>query len=154
VTRPDASRPAPPVAVVAPPDAATHVAPRPADAGAPVIDAAVADAANRPDPTRPLSGVGLLREPASAPPYFERVSCGSARPGDRVVTAAWSTRGYGGGRCEGAGCGPALARALQHGRAVGESTRVRLTLDRENVVGEKPERVEARCRVLAGGGAR
>ncbi|MCB9540028.1 MAG: hypothetical protein H6704_27760 [Myxococcales bacterium] len=82
------------------------------------------------------------------PPALASARCGDAAEGDRLVTARWSTRGYGGGRCAGHECPTRLVRALQHARAVGESIRLTLTLAREADEAHAPVRtVAAQCRV-------
>ncbi|MCK6569668.1 protein kinase [Myxococcota bacterium] len=96
---------------------------------------------------RVFPGLGAAFLHGDAAPVFERVQCGTARTGDRLAAAQWSTPGYGGGRCDGASCGEALARALIRTGQVGESAQLELTLDR---VEPEAARLKVRCRI--GGG--
>jgi serine/threonine-protein kinase len=124
------------------------------DAAHPAVPAPAGDAAHLADPAHaetaqstpdrharrfPLPGLGVLEAQGDAA-KFASVNCGSARAGDRVVTVRWSTRGYGDGRCDGGGCGPALARALREGQSVGEAVHVQLTVERDAAA-----RVDVRC---------
>lgn len=96
---------------------------------------------------RVFPGLGAAFLLGDVPPVFERVQCGLAQTGDHLVAAAWSTPGYGGGRCDAGGCGEALARALIRAQQVGETAQVELTLDRPP---PDAQRLKVRCRI--GGG--
>ena len=73
-----------------------------------------------------VRGLGTLLTTSEGDAVFERVNCGTAAPGDQLVTVDWSTRGYGGGQCRGARCPRALARAVQKAAAAAEPVRLRL----------------------------
>lgn len=95
-----------------------------------------------------LGALGEIWTHGARPPALAAARCGDAAEGDRLVTARWSTRGYGSGRCEGNDCAGRLVRALQHARSVGESMRVTLTLAREADEAHAEVRtVAAQCRV-------
>jgi hypothetical protein len=102
----------------------------------------------RPD-TRTLGGLGtIFHDPhdASEAPVFEKVRCGAAAVGDRLLSAQWQTPGYGGGSCDAGACAEDLPRGLAKAQQVGESTTVRLSLSHA-APGSAPARVDARCKV-------
>ncbi len=95
--------------------------------------------------TRSLRRVGTLWAREGARPVFAKPSCPGVKVGDRLVTARWSTPGYGSGRCAGADCLGKLARGLQKARSLGEELRLRLSLER--VESDEPRTVETGCNV-------
>jgi serine/threonine protein kinase len=102
----------------------------------------------RPD-TRTLGGLGtIFHDPhdASEAPVFEKVRCGAAAVGDRLLSAQWQTPGYGGGSCDAGACAEDLPRGLAKAQQVGELTTVRLSLSHA-APGSAPARVDARCKV-------
>jgi serine/threonine protein kinase len=95
-----------------------------------------------------LGTVFLDPHDASEPPVFERVRCGPAAVGDRLLSATWQTPGYGSGSCDAGACAEELPRGLARAQQVGEATAVRLTLAHTSP-GAPAGRVEARCKVGA-----
>ena len=98
----------------------------------------------RPHPGQ-IRRLGRVWSMTNRHPVFEAVNCGRARPGDRLVTARWTVRGYSGGQCVDHACVGALARAMQKAADVGERLRLDLTLARPAEDGDESSRVRTRC---------
>jgi hypothetical protein len=90
-----------------------------------------------------LRGLGVLERVGTEAPGFEQVRCAQARAGDRLRAARWTVPGYDTGRCAGAGCPAALARALQRAADVAETLQLRLELSRPAAAGEGGSRAPA-----------
>lgn len=84
----------------------------------------------------------LLVHPKDAPIVTGR-SCRGLEKSDRVLTVSWTIFGYGGGRCRGAECAGALARALQKARRTGERLSLTFTVAR----GGDDTQTKVRCAV-------
>ena len=97
---------------------------------------------------RSFRGLGRAWVAKDHPVLLLKPTCGKSRPGDQIATARWSTPGYGAASCIDRRCASKLARALQHGRRVGEAMTVTLTLIRRSTASNaEEERLETRCHV-------
>ena len=95
-----------------------------------------------------LRKMGRIFSIATEKPLFERVDCGKARAGDRLVTARWELRGYSKGRCEGASCPNKMARIVRQAQDVGERLKVKLTLTRSARETDEALEIHTRCELM------
>jgi len=94
-----------------------------------------------------LPRIGKLWVSRERAVFYQIVNCRSLREGDTMVTARWRIRGYSPGQCRGTNCVTAVAQNVKKATTLGESLRLRITVERRASDSERPTRLTSACNI-------